>query len=325
MAACFAPCLPSTWRAPPKKSKKSLRRAASFVTYGPAALQRARDYRKKVSSREELTHRLVDTALDEEFGPQCRWCGVRVGQDTAHDCVVGSRAPDEIHKLYEVQGDASLQHTPFVEVFLPISGASSGVGAVVFGGGDLVDLGGEEAEGLAQRLADEYDLIAFNVRYRLAPEAAHPAQIDDARSALQMMLNRDDVKHVGVFGSSAGGYLAAYLATSFPERIAFQVLCYPCIDPLCAHEPWTGFSYERHPKRSLLEGLVPVAERLPRALIVIPEDDDCCYPSEHAVPYGKILKDRATLVWRSGGHGGGFDGNWNDLGSFLHALQLGIR
>ncbi len=62
--------------------------------------------------------------------------------------------------------------------------------------------------------------ITFSVNYRLAPQYAFPAQIDDVRTAVRWL--RDpaqvtryniDPKRIGAFGGSAGGNLAALLGT----------------------------------------------------------------------------------------------------------------
>ena len=79
------------------------------------------------------------------------------------------------------------------------------------------------------------------VRYRLAPEARHPAMLEDALAAVGTVRGRADELNVrpdaiGVMGSSAGGHLAAHCLVGWPEydarvslRPDFGVLCYPVI------------------------------------------------------------------------------------------------
>lgn len=61
--------------------------------------------------------------------------------------------------------------------------------------------------------------VGFTIDYRLAPRYPYPAAVEDARAALTYMRDRAgqyqvDPKRIGVFGGSAGGTIAAELATS---------------------------------------------------------------------------------------------------------------
>lgn len=60
--------------------------------------------------------------------------------------------------------------------------------------------------------------VAVSINYRLAPQFKYPAQIDDCRAALRWLHQiapeyKIDPERVGVYGYSAGGHLAALLAT----------------------------------------------------------------------------------------------------------------
>src|SRR5439155_5195450 len=61
-------------------------------------------------------------------------------------------------------------------------------------------------------------MVGIAVNYRLAPAAVYPAQLDDVRAALAYVRAhasryKIDPTRVGALGSSAGGHLAALLAT----------------------------------------------------------------------------------------------------------------
>ena len=60
--------------------------------------------------------------------------------------------------------------------------------------------------------------VAISINYRLAPQFQYPAQIDDCRAALRWIHQEAgqyqmDPQRVAVYGYSAGGHLAALLAT----------------------------------------------------------------------------------------------------------------
>jgi triacylglycerol lipase len=88
-------------------------------------------------------------------------------------------------------------------------------------------------------LAPTFNCVVVSVDYRLAPDAPHPAPIEDCYAALKWTFENAaglgiDPKRIGVSGESAGGGLAAALALVARDRgevpLAFQHLIYPMID-----------------------------------------------------------------------------------------------
>lgn len=81
---------------------------------------------------------------------------------------------------------------------------------------------GDKDEGPFEQ--DLADLIArgyavFSINYRLAPFSQFPAQIEDCKCAVRSLRANAakynvDARRIGVFGSSAGGHLAAFLGTT---------------------------------------------------------------------------------------------------------------
>ena len=72
----------------------------------------------------------------------------------------------------------------------------------------------------ARRLT-EFGWVAFSVNYRLDEQYAFPAELDDVRAAVHWVRDHAadyevDPRDIGVLGESAGGTLAALLATTEP-------------------------------------------------------------------------------------------------------------
>ena len=127
-----------------------------------------------------------------------------------------------------------------VRVYVPAGPSGGSLPAVLFlhgGGWILGTLDTHDA--LCRALCNGSGAIVCSVDYRLAPEAQHPAAVEDASRALQWLL-RDgpslgaDRSRVAVAGDSAGGNLAAVLARRFRSDLRFQLLVYPVTDAGCA-------------------------------------------------------------------------------------------
>jgi acetyl esterase/lipase len=78
--------------------------------------------------------------------------------------------------------------------------------------------GDKRFDALHCRKMAEQGYVVMAINYRLAPKHKHPAQIDDCREALRWLSHHADQYHIdptklGVWGYSAGGHLAALLAT----------------------------------------------------------------------------------------------------------------
>jgi acetyl esterase len=95
------------------------------------------------------------------------------------------------------------------------------------------------ADRFCRLYADTAGCAVASVEYRLAPEAPHPAAIDDALATFRWAVANAhrwgaDPARVAVAGDSFGGYLAAWIdrrtaATAGPRPCA-QILIYPLTD-----------------------------------------------------------------------------------------------
>jgi len=61
-----------------------------------------------------------------------------------------------------------------------------------------------------------YEVVSVN--YRMAPEAKHPAGVEDVAKVYAELLKYHDPEHIGVYGCSAGGALTAQTAAWLPAH-----------------------------------------------------------------------------------------------------------
>lgn len=122
--------------------------------------------------------------------------------------------------------------------------AHDGGATVVYlhGGGWVVgDV--ETHDPLTRRIANALGARVVSVDYRLAPEHAFPAGLDDAEEVLRWLHGADPDRPIGVAGDSAGASLAAGLALRARDRgprLAGQLLLYPATDPTLSSPSSTG-------------------------------------------------------------------------------------
>lgn len=66
-----------------------------------------------------------------------------------------------------------------------------------------------------------YKVVSVN--YRMAPEARHPAGVEDVARVYRELLKRYEARHIGIYGCSAGGSLTAQAAAWLPAHDLPQV------------------------------------------------------------------------------------------------------
>ena len=145
------------------------------------------------------------------------------------------------------QGDEDIDK-PSLAVYLPAGPNVTKTGVVVVPGGSYQNLAMDyEGTAIAEWL-NARGVAAFVLKYRLGPKYHHPVELGDAQRAIRMVrANAAEygiaMDHVGMWGFSAGGYLAATAGTKFdagngssPDAIErqgsrpdFLVLAYPVI------------------------------------------------------------------------------------------------
>lgn len=105
-------------------------------------------------------------------------------------------------------------------------------GGMIMGSIDATDLD-------CEAFVEQVGCVVVSVDYRLAPEHAYPAPVEDCYAALRWVADQaDDLgidpERIAVGGQSAGGGLAAGTCLLARDRggpaVAFQVLVYPMLD-----------------------------------------------------------------------------------------------
>lgn len=113
--------------------------------------------------------------------------------------------------------------------------ASGGLILYFHGGGGVIG-SIASSDRFCRLYADAAGCAVASVEYRLAPEAPHPAAIDDALAAFRWAVANAhrwgaDPARIAVAGDSFGGYLAAWVdRRATGARPCAQILIYPLVD-----------------------------------------------------------------------------------------------
>lgn len=151
--------------------------------------------------------------------------------DEAHVAPLEERLP-----LHAVE-DTTAGDVP-VRIYTPVDADAYGL-LVYFHGGAFFLGSLNTHDHVARNLAKETGLKVISVDYRLAPEAAFPAGLEDCHAVVRWAAENGealkwDGKTLALAGDSSGGtFVAAVAAMAHDEgfdRITHQVLLYPSLD-----------------------------------------------------------------------------------------------
>jgi acetyl esterase/lipase len=257
--------------------------------------------------------------------------GVMSGQDHA----VASAPPKTI-LLWPggapgAQGDEDIDK-PSLTVYLPTGPNATKSGVVVLPGGGYLHLamsyeGTEVAEWL-----NAHGVAAFVLKYRLGPKYHHPIELGDAQRAIRMVrANAAEygvaVDHVGLWGFSAGGHLAATAGTKFDagdasspdvierkgSRPDFLVLAYPVItfeEPYMHHGSITSLLGD-DPDAELVRSMsadTQVTKDTPATFLFATTDDQTVPVMNSVLFYEALVKAGVPVemhLFQHGRHGAG--------------------
>ncbi|MDQ3820846.1 MAG: alpha/beta hydrolase [Acidobacteriota bacterium] len=136
---------------------------------------------------------------------------------------------------------------PTLTPYFPPKEKATGAAVIVCPGGGYSHLADHEGGPVAEWL-NTLGVTAFVLKYRIGPRYHHPAPLQDAQRAIQLVRARArewglDPERIGILGFSAGGHLASTAGTHFEsgkpdspdpiERVSsrpnLMVLVYPVI------------------------------------------------------------------------------------------------
>ncbi|MBS7456905.1 alpha/beta hydrolase [Coralloluteibacterium stylophorae] len=226
---------------------------------------------------------------------------------------------------------------PYLVVYRPQRPDGSAL-LVTPGGGYARVVLDKEGSALVPDFVEEAGVTLFVLRYRL-PGEGHPDRRDvplaDAQRAMRLIRARAadygvDPRRVGVMGFSAGGHVAASLATRFDAQVYpqvdaadaqsarpdLQILVYPVIDmgPEIAHPGSRDNLLDASPSPSIVHAYSAqngVRADAPPAFLLHAQDDEVV-PAANSLVYAQALlaEDVSTELhlFPRGGHGFGVRG-----------------
>lgn len=227
---------------------------------------------------------------------------------------------------------------PSIAVYRPEK--SNGMAIIMCPGGGYARLAmGHEGHDMAAWFTTQ-GITYVVLKYRM-PNGHYEVPLSDAEQAIRIVRQHAaewniNPHRIGIMGASAGGHLAASLATLYSSqetRPDFQVLFYPVISMkegvthagsrvnLIGEKP----SAELEKKYSLEQ---QVNAQTPQAFIMLSSDDGAVPPANSLGYYEALLKNHvpATLhAYPIGGHGWGFRDNFTYKRQWTGELEKWLR
>ena len=231
---------------------------------------------------------------------------------------------------------------PTLDLYIPPSDRATGAGVLILPGGgyQMLTVPGEGAD-LARFLLSR-NVAAFVLRYRHGPRYHYPTTLLDAQRALRLIRSRAqeyrvDPAKVGVLGGSAGGHLAAMLATLHDSKLlpqapyvpdatdglsarpSFVLLLYPVIDltddTVTHRGSRTNLTQDQPALYDALSPQKHVTRDTPPMFIVHGTNDRLVPLKNSLLLYEACLKAGVPVemhILENGPHGFGMGANLND-------------
>jgi len=219
--------------------------------------------------------------------------------------------------------------TPKMYIY-PAAGEGVHPAVIVLPGGGYNNLSTESEGADAARWLSQRGVTAFVLTYRLGPRYGYPAPMEDGARAVRYVRNRAadlgiDKNRIGLWGFSAGGHLAAWLATMHDagdkkaadpieresDRPDFVILSYArlTLDPAIPRKTSLEALIGKHPSQDLLESVSlerHVTSETPPCFLFATSDDEVVNPMNSTTFYNALKRAgvQAELhIFERGRHG----------------------
>lgn len=218
-------------------------------------------------------------------------------------------------------GKGEAGDTARIEVFLPDEHVATGRAIVICPGGGYEGLAMDHEGRQWASYLNNLGIAAVVLKYRM-PHGRPSVPIADAEQAIRLTranarewnIDKDDV---GIMGFSAGGHLAATVATKARDdaKPDFQILFYPVITMISdythhgSHDNFLGSGAKKKQEQEYSADQ-HVTRLTPRALILLSDDDHTVMAANGVNYYVELYRHdvpAALHVYPDGGHGWGIN------------------
>ncbi|MDQ2834484.1 MAG: alpha/beta hydrolase [Acidobacteriota bacterium] len=241
---------------------------------------------------------------------------------------------------------------PTLTVYLPEGQNATRTGVVVAPGGGYTHLAVEKEGTAYARWLNARGVAAFVLEYRLGPKYHYPVELEDAQRAIRTVRAHAAeygmaADHVGMWGSSAGGHLAATAGTHFDagnaagadaverqgSRPDFLILAYPVItfEEPQLHRGSKLYLLGEHPDPALVASLsdeTQVTATTPPAFLFATTDDPVVPVMNSVMFYSALVKAGVPAemhLFQHGAHGAGLAVGNPELSGWPELLAKWMR
>ena len=240
---------------------------------------------------------------------------------------------------------------PTLQAFLPAKNPT-GTAVIIAPGGGYTELSMEKEGTDIAHWLNARGVAGYVLKYRLGPRYRHPVELGDAQRAIRTVRSQASrsgiaTDHIGIWGFSAGGHLAASAATLYntnapasPDEIDrlssrpdFLILGYPVItfDPHNAHMGSRNNLIGEHPDPGLVEALSlekHVTRDTPPTFLFSTTDDTAVPVMNSALFYSALVAAKVPAemhLFEAGPHGVGLAPGFPDLKGWPDLLATWMR
>ena len=248
------------------------------------------------------------------------------------------------------QGTADID-TPTIAVYLPAANPTKTAVVIAPGGGYVHLSMQKEGEDIALWL-NAHGVAGIVLRYRLGPKYHNPVELNDAKRAIRTVRSEAAKlgiapDHIGIWGFSAGGHLAASAGTLYDagqptaadpidrlsSRPDFMILAYPVITMTDSyvHKGSRQFLLGDSPDPALIAQLSPeqhVTADTPPAFIFSTTDDNTVPVMNSVLMYSALVAAKVPVemhLFQHGPHGSGLAPGFPDLKGWPDLLATWMR